>query len=263
MDLDQYVAAQADIVARIVRIILAILLPFRGVEVTDYTWVSILRSIFPFVDAARRESAELARQFYDEQRRLQLEDDQRIDLDLPSYEFDWFVEAMQPSRKAFRVIDTSEGEVAQAALRVAKEVENGGRRFIRNAAETDPQQPGWARVATGAETCAFCMMLVSRGPVYGTARDAGATIEDRDAMQLIDEDGFFAQTELMTRWHPGCDCKLVPVFNRKNWPGREQYLEMRELWKDVTGDFTGRDKLNAFRRAIEHNQVEPADFAAA
>lgn len=263
MDLATYVAAQANIVARVVRIILAVFLPFRGVEVSDFTWVSILRSIFPQVEQARRESAILAREFYDSQRELQTGEDDRFDIDLPSYEFEWFEEAMRPSRNAFRVIDTTEGEIAQAALRVAKEVENGGRRTIRNGAESDPKQPGWARVATGAETCGFCMMLVSRGPVYDTARDAGAKVDDRTAMQMIDEDGFFARTELMTRWHPGCDCKLVPVFNRKNWPGREQYLEMRQLWKDVTGDFTGRDKLNAFRRAIENNQIESADFAAA
>lgn len=48
----------------------------------------------------------------------------------------------------------------------------------------------FARVPTGTETCAFCLILASRGAVYHSRKTAG-------------ERG---------RFHRGCDCKVVPSF---------------------------------------------------
>lgn len=262
MELDQYVARQASIVRRVVRSILGIFLPFRAVQVDDYTWDSILQTIYPSVEQARRESAELAREFYDDLREIEYPGED-YDIDLAPYEYEWFQEAMRPSRRSFRLIDTSLGEVTQAALRVAKEVENGGRRTILYAIQKDGKRPKWARVATGAETCGFCLMLVSRGPVYVTPNRAGAEIGP-EALELLDEEGDAAITELMTRWHPGCDCKIVPVFDTQgNWPGKRDFLEAQKLWKEVTKGYSGRDALNAFRRAVESGKIDPADMAAA
>lgn len=39
--------------------------------------------------------------------------------------------------------------------------------------ETDPTHPTWARVPEGSHTCAFCLMLASRGFVYHTEESAG------------------------------------------------------------------------------------------
>lgn len=263
MELEQYVARQASIVRRVIRSILSVFLPFREVRVDDYTWDSILQAIYPSVEQARRESAELAREFYDDLREIEYPGEE-YDIDLAPYEYEWFEEAMRPSRKSFRLIDTSLGEVTQAALRVAKEVENGGRRTILYAIQKDGKRPKWARVATGAETCGFCLMLVSRGPVYVTPNRAGAEIGP-DALDLLDEEGDAAITELMTRWHPGCDCKIVPVFDTQGpWPGKKDYLKAKELWKTVVKDkgYSGRDALNAFRRAVESGQINPADLSA-
>ena len=47
-----------------------------------------------------------------------------------------------------------------------------------------------ACVPAGAETCTFCAMLVSRGAVCATARNAG----EQD------------------HYRRGCDCKIVPSF---------------------------------------------------
>lgn len=263
MELEQYVARQASIVRRVIRSILSVFLPFREVRVDDYTWDSILQAIYPSVEQARRESAELAREFYDDLREIEYPGEE-YDIDLAPYEYEWFEEAMRPSRKSFRLIDTSLGEVTQAALRVAKEVENGGRRTILYAIQKDGKRPKWARVATGAETCGFCLMLVSRGPVYVTPNRAGAEIGP-DALDLLDEEGDAAIAELMTRWHPGCDCKIVPVFDTQGpWPGKQDYLKAKELWKTVVKDkgYSGRDALNAFRRAVESGQINPADLSA-
>ena len=48
----------------------------------------------------------------------------------------------------------------------------------------------FARVPTGTETCAFCLMLASRGAVYHTRKTAGE----------------------WRHFHRGCDCKVVPSF---------------------------------------------------
>lgn len=51
----------------------------------------------------------------------------------------------------------------------------------------------YARRLSGAENCDFCVVLASRGPVYGTALKAG---------------------EPGNRFHDGCDCDIVPVRGR-------------------------------------------------
>lgn len=54
----------------------------------------------------------------------------------------------------------------------------------------------WARVPSGAETCAFCLMAASRGAVYRTQQTAGA---DRD-------------------FHGDCDCGVVMVRDESDYP---------------------------------------------
>lgn len=264
MNLIEYINRQTTITNSIIRLILALFAPFKGARVTRQAWNQLLVSVYPSVERARRESAELAREFYDSERRRQTEIEERYDFDLAPYEFAWFEEAMRPSYEAFRVIDTTEGQEVQNALRVAKEIENGGRRTMQYATEGDPLRPRWARVATGRETCAFCLMLISRGPIYYGATNVGVDTDDTTALELLDEEGNGALDDLMTRWHPGCDCKVVPVFNpKRDWPGKDQYKQMQKLWGDLTGGYTGRDKLNAFRRAVDSGQIRAADFAAA
>lgn len=54
----------------------------------------------------------------------------------------------------------------------------------------------WARVPTGATTCAFCVMTASRGAVYASSGSAGG---DR-------------------KWHGGCDCQVVMVRDEADFP---------------------------------------------
>src|SRR5690606_1520264 len=108
-----------------------------------------------------------------------------------------------------------------------------------------------------------CMMLVSRGPVYLPAESAGLDAEDTTAQPLRVAGGEAALTELAKRWHHGCDCKVVPVLDRKHWPGRHAYVEAEGLWITATKGYRGRDALNALRRAIEETKLNSADIAAA
>jgi hypothetical protein len=267
MQLAEYSRTQRSITARAVQLILNLLLPYRGTRITQLSWRFIVRGMFPIVDNARRESAILMREYYDSQRIEHYDDD--YDLDLPAYDLAWLEESLKPVIGDNRNMEFDEARVVETALRVAKEVENGGRRMGLNAVRGDKHRVGFARVATGRETCAFCLMLVSRGPVFKSELKAGAKHEG--AAEILEAKNDVSDEELddlMTRWHPGCDCKVVPVFDVNNWQGREDFLRMEEIWKKETkgfygSQFTKNDKLNAFRRAIERGEINPAEFAAA
>lgn len=268
MQLATYARTQRSITARAVQLILNLLIPYRGIPLTQTSWRFIVRGMFPIIDSARRESALLMRQYYDSQRLEHVGTDD-YNIDIPSYELAWLEESMQPVFREARVIVLDDAKVVETSLRVAKEVEGGGRRTALNAVRGEKRRVGFARVATGRETCAFCLMLVSRGPVFKSELKAGAKHEG--AAEIMEQKNDFSDEELdelMTRWHPGCDCKVVPVFDVNNWQGKEDFERMEDIWKEYTRGFAGarftkNDKLNAFRRAIERGDINPAQFAAA
>ena len=61
--------------------------------------------------------------------------------------------------------------------------------------ERDPARPRFARVPRGAKTCAWCLMLASRGWVYHSKKSAG---------------------EIAEHYHDECDCAVVPEWDREN-----------------------------------------------
>lgn len=67
----------------------------------------------------------------------------------------------------------------------------------------------FARVPTGTETCAFCLMLASRGAVYHTRKTAGE----------------------WRHFHRGCDCKVVPSFEGDPEAELVQGVKPRELYE--------------------------------
>jgi hypothetical protein len=115
-----------------------------------------------------------------------------------------------------------------AAGAATRHVLTGGRRSLLTLVEADPKALAWARVTDGAP-CAFCAMLASRGPVYGSEAAAGFSA------------------------HDACACTAEPVYSRQApWPGRAR--EFQELWRETTRNTSGRDSINAFRRAYEQQQ---------
>ena len=76
------------------------------------------------------------------------------------------------------------GRVRQLTDELVKQP--GRSTMIRSAAANDIR---FARVPTGAETCAFCYLLASRGAVYASRTTAGD----------------------MTKYHGDCDCRVEPV----------------------------------------------------
>jgi len=69
------------------------------------------------------------------------------------------------------------------------------RETVARNAFIDPARPRAARVPSGAVTCAFCLMLASRGFVYHTKQAAGRAGND---------------------YHDDCDCQIVMSFDRQN-----------------------------------------------
>src|SRR5690606_6156596 len=70
---------------------------------------------------------------------------------------------------------------------------------VRRNVFRDPARPRYARVPSGAETCAWCSMLASRGFVYHSEATAG------DPARRGFGDDF----------HDECDCQVVVEFDRE------------------------------------------------
>lgn len=73
-----------------------------------------------------------------------------------------------------------------------KLISDAGRATTQHAAERDPKKPRYARVPTGAETCAWCMLWASRGFVYKSE-----------------------ETVQFKRSHFKCDCQIVPSWDKR------------------------------------------------
>lgn len=278
MTASEYGEAQRLIVAALVAFVLRVLFPFRGLPILPGSWRAILAALYPAVEQARRESAELGRRFYDSERTAHLDEVERHDVDLPGYQPEWFDEAMRPVEDVVARGGVTDEVLTDVAHRVSKEAVAGSRRTILRAVETDPKVVGWARIATGRETCAFCLMMISRGAVrthrYDSNRAAGLKTDKTTAVELwrqIEharteserERAEEAMIKLMHRWHTGCDCLVVPIFDLRNWPGRDQALAALGLWKSLTKGKSGLDALNALRREVDNGRVDFPRYAAA
>lgn len=264
MTLEEYAAAQAAISAEFVSQALQLATQFQLPLLNELDWLFFLQMLFPIVELFRRRSSELGRDFYDAQRAMFYPNEPRHDMFLGEYRLEWFIEDMEPAKEDFLEPGASDNALSQVVLRATKDVENGARNQLIRSVEQDPLQVRWARIATGRETCGFCMMMVSRGSVYRSARGAGLDLDDTDAEELfaMGMDSTEAVKALMKKWHPGCDCLVVPVFDRDNWPGREAYLRARKLWYKATKGYGGQNAVNAFRRAVERGDIDVREMAA-
>lgn len=79
--------------------------------------------------------------------------------------------------------------------------------IIANVGRDRDKGARFARVPTGFETCTFCLMLASRGAVYHTRKSAGE----------------------FKHFHRGCDCKVVPSFERDPYAEVVEGVKPREL----------------------------------
>lgn len=198
-------------------------------------WDAFVQAAYPAVYRARMDSWRLARRYYAEERQARTGRAGLPAFPRRNYRPDDLDAALRERVKP-RIDVLDEGTpvpqavVEQAADIATRHAAAGGREGIVDAARHDSMALGYARVAVGEENCAFCLMLISRGPVYKSASAA------------LLRDGTFEP------YHDRCDCIAVPVFNPASWPGREEYLREARNWHEHGGD------LNTWRRWVEQER---------
>ncbi|AFU20640.1 capsid maturation protease [Mycobacterium phage Chupacabra] len=272
---EEYTAAQAALSAAVAQYVLRLGRLFLAPRLSLTDWIGFLEVLFPEIYQRRLEAAEIARSFYDSER--QRHGRPPHPRYLVEYDFPEFVADMEPTRDKMSRNDAPEAALGEVALRAVRNVEMAGRKQILRAVENDPQPElvrGWARVATGRETCAWCLMLISRGPVYLSARSAGFDVDNEQATEIFaaGED----VSEYMREWHTGCDCKVVPVYDRKNWPGYDEWKRAERLWIDAGREASrliesgeartrnmNKETQNALRRRLERGDITMTEFAVA
>jgi hypothetical protein len=123
----------------------------------------------------------------------------------------------------------ADGRAALARLTqvLDRQAMQAGRDTVALSVEHDPAHARWARVPTGAETCAFCLMLASRGAEYRT-RDTA--------------DG--------GRYHAECDCVPTPVWDGDPYPAGydpDALYERYQAARDAAGSGSPNAILSKLR----------------
>jgi hypothetical protein len=113
--------------------------------------------------------------------------------------------------------------LVQASGSMSRLALNTGRETVMSAVRGDPAAYGWSRDGSG-HTCAFCSMLISRGPVYK------------------------AET-VAFKAHDHCACFPVVAWSPDDWT--ESGRKMQDLWHQ-TGS------LDTFRAAIKERAAATA-----
>lgn len=114
-----------------------------------------------------------------------------------------------------------------------RHVLNAGRGSLMGAVLADDQALGWARVSDG-KPCAFCAMLVSRGPVYKSRATASF------------------------RSHDHCGCSVRPLFPGDPDGGwAPDALALRALWDSTPGTGGGSKGIRNFGKAYEEAYSDP------
>lgn len=106
-------------------------------------------------------------------------------------------DATSASVRAFMqdIVDgkSPESVILKCAERLSRDIVRSAALTTMANTDRDPRRPRFARVPSGSETCTFCLMLASRGPVYLTAESAGQ----------------------LDHYHANCKCRIVPVWGSK------------------------------------------------
>lgn len=223
MDLQQYRTAQ-DLESRtLLQQLLLVLAALQGRPVTEQQVATFALALYPVVTSSRIRSFELARAL------ITSINPRAPRVPVPEYRPEYLAKTLARYLVGLEDPNRAQRSVIETAAAVVRHTEQAGREGMISMVQADDDALGWARVARGGHTCAFCLLLVSRGPVYKS-----------------EATGAF-------RSHAACDCVVTPVYDRKNWPGREQYLAAERLYIEATAGET--DKLNAFRRAVSAGDV--------
>ena len=207
------------------------ILDFDGTRILNIDeWVT---SVGILLTGQHRVSAEMARAYYGAFRAAETGEAGLAALGIPTLplaQVEASMMATGPARfrssifRGHTVDEAARRAAVHAAKAGARLALQGGRQTVLFNVLEDERALGWARAAGRSKPCAFCAMLIGRGPVYKTERTAS----------------FEA--------HDSCWCEPEPVFDRDQpWPSGAR--ELHDMWQDATRGH--RDQINAFRRAWE------------
>lgn len=126
-------------------------------------------------------------------------------------------------------------------------VKNGGRGLLFHIGSEDEGAIAYARVSRTGTPCGWCAMLISRGAVYKTKRQAS----------FNDEGDLY---------HDNCNCYAEPIFSKQQYESDPRFAlnrEYQELWPQVTKGYGGKDAISVWRRFIRQRQKSAQQEASA
>ena len=230
---NQFRQAQAALIRPLIIALMRLLGLVSGKPLSDEQKADLAAAFADVVNPARRSASNNAWALYTE---LRPEDAEAVNqprlIDVPAEYFakvlDTFLEDLESERP-----EGAQSRITQSAIRM---VENAARGTTIAASTYDNAAVAWARVLTGAESCGWCAMLASRGPVYRSRKSAGEG----------------------DKWHLGCDCLVVPVFRgqEKHWPGYEEYIRLEQLWAESVKGARGKKALKNFAQALAEEDIK-------
>lgn len=269
MNITQYAEAKESILRRMLNALIKLFRRHLTPEMTRTRWEALMRLTYRVMKPYRDEATTLAREFYDDNRAAQTGDDTRHNIYKDDhYPLEWMEEALEPTLRDLQKTGNVDAAVVDISQRLTKVVEDGARRTILRGVETDVRMTvRWARFDPRPPTCAFCTMMISRGPVYQDAESAGFDRDDESAeeiMQNVDVTRVSKKdaeelSKLMNRWHPGCTCVAVPIYKFKGYPTQSQERDAMKLYEKARKRVKGKKTYKAILKEMRRLMYVPAE----
>lgn len=200
----------------------------------DASWKAILPDLVDLTNTYEEASRGLAINYFDSVRSLQVSGAQHTSILAPEkplrmYEVSFGVTGPSEVKKSISDGLTFDQGISKAMITlqgaVDRHVTNAGRDTITENIKKDKQAVGWQRLSSTGSPCYFCAMLISRGPVYKSKKQASF------------------------QSHDTCHCFPEPMYIKGDWA--PVATNTADLWKKATKGLSGKDAINAFRRAWE------------
>ncbi|ASN69182.1 putative capsid maturation protease [uncultured Caudovirales phage] len=200
--------------------------------------------VLPQVTAAREEAYGVAVEFLDAQRAVQGAKTPPPVPEIREYRREFLQAGVDEALDNNKVnpIDAVVGTVVKHVEAAARAVPTDSAKAQNESRPPGVEAQGWARMLTGADNCAFCVTMASRGAVYESRKTA-----------LFGPD--------MQKYHPDCDCVAVPVFNRNTWPGWAEARKLYAFYEEAIATNPDTHSINAVRRHLRTSALpEIADL---
>ncbi|MBF6459811.1 hypothetical protein IU433_12265 [Nocardia puris] len=121
---------------------------------------------------------------------------------------------------------TNEEIAAELSRKIQRMIRQAARDTIVANAARDPSTARWARVPKGPVTCAFCLVMASRGAVY-TSRAAATSVIGRRGRPR-------GSRALGERYHDECDCEAVPIWDEdEDFPDGYNPDDLYQQYRDA------------------------------